>query len=161
MSAELFRREVLEAKRVGWLGSISIVQPIRFWVLAISAAVIALAVVLLLTFGTYTRRSHVGGQLVPVNGLAVVAAPSAGFMSKINVAEGERVEAGQVLAVLTVPRATTADGDTAAALESRLGRRAAGLEAAQDARKRQFMAQRTGLSGQLANARGELQQIEV
>ena len=67
MSSELFRREVLDAKRAGWLGAICIVQPVRFWVLAAGAAALALAVVLVLAFGTYTRRSRVTGQLVPVN----------------------------------------------------------------------------------------------
>lgn len=161
MASDLFRKEVFEAKRVGWLGPISIVQPIKLWVLAASAAAISLVVVLLLAFGTYTRRSHVGGQLVPVNGLALVVTPSTGFISKINVQEGERVEAGELLAVVTVPRATTADGDTAAALAARLGRRAASLEDAQDARKRQLKAQHEGLSGQLANARVELEQINA
>ncbi|MDV2450660.1 HlyD family secretion protein [Xanthomonas hortorum] len=159
--SDLFRKEVVEAKRIGWLGTISIVQPTSIWILAISSGAIALAVVLLLAFGSYTRRSHVAGQLVPVNGMAVVAAPASGFMSRINVAEGDRVQVGQVMAVLTVPRATTTDGDTLAALGVRLGQRAAGLEAAQVARKRKFEAQRNGLTRQLTNARSELGQIEI
>ncbi|WP_205393403.1 HlyD family efflux transporter periplasmic adaptor subunit [Xanthomonas hydrangeae] len=159
--SDLFRKEVVEAKRTGWLGTISIVQPTKIWILAISSGAIALAVVLLLAFGSYTRRSHVAGQLVPVNGMAVVAAPASGFMSRINVAEGDRVQVGQVMAVLTVPRATTTDGDTLAALGVRLGQRAAGLEAAQVARKRKFEAQRNGLTRQLTNARSELGQIEI
>ena len=110
------------------MGSISIAQPIRLWVLAIAASVTALAVALLLSIGTYTRRSHVGGQLVPVNGIAQVMAPADGFMSEVSVSEGEHVEAGEVIAVLTVPRATTTDGDTLAAMESRFERRTSGLE---------------------------------
>ncbi len=161
MSSELFRREVLDAKRAGWLGAICIVQPVRFWVLAAGAAALALAVVLVLAFGTYTRRSRVTGQLVPVNGLAVVVAPTSGLISQIRVAEGDEVDAGQILAVLSVPRATTVDGDTAAALASRLERRAAGLKAAQDAREHRSVVRRRGLSRQLASARVELQQIEA
>nr|WP_275575512.1 hypothetical protein [Stenotrophomonas maltophilia] len=87
MSTDLFRKEVLQGKRAGWLGSISIAQPIRLWVLAIAASVTALAVALLLSIGTYTRRSHVGGQLVPVNGIAQVMAPADGFMSEVSVSE--------------------------------------------------------------------------
>ncbi|MCC4620739.1 HlyD family efflux transporter periplasmic adaptor subunit [Xanthomonas cassavae CFBP 4642] len=159
MPSDLFRNEVLEAKRAGWLGSISLVQPTKLWVLAISAAMLALVVVLLLVFGKYTRRSHVGGQLVPVNGMAIVVAPTSGFISRIYAAEGDRVQAGQVVAVLTMPRATTTDGDTLAAIESRLGRKVLSLEDARTARRRQFEAKHNGLTDQLANARSELRQI--
>ncbi|WP_410971330.1 HlyD family efflux transporter periplasmic adaptor subunit, partial [Salmonella sp. SAL04269] len=72
----------------------------------------ALAVVLFLTLGTYTRRSTVVGQLVPSKGLAAVLAPATGVVSHVNVSEGERITAGQTLAVVAVPRATVASGDT-------------------------------------------------
>jgi len=161
VSSDLFRNEVLQGKRAGWLGSISIAQPIRLWVLAIAASATALAVVLLLSFGTYTRRSHVSGQLVPVNGIAQVMAPTNGFMSEVSVAEGELVEVGEVIAVLTVPRATTRDGDTLAAMEARFERRMSGLEAAQIAKRTRLSAQREGLRGQLFNAQRELAQIDT
>jgi membrane fusion protein len=161
VSSDLFRKEVVEAKRIGWLGPISLVQPTKLWVLALSAAVIASLVVLLLAFGTYTRRSHVTGQLVPVSGIAQVMAPASGFITRVHASEGERVEAGDVIAVLSVPRATTEDGDTFDALKERLERRAAGLEAVQAARRDQFLAQREGLTAQLANARSEMTQINA
>ena len=41
MSQELFRREVLDARRGSWLGCISPVQPSHFWLLAVSAALVA------------------------------------------------------------------------------------------------------------------------
>jgi len=40
MSQELFRREVLDARRGSWLGCIS-VQPSHFWLLAVSATLVA------------------------------------------------------------------------------------------------------------------------
>ncbi|HEL7752325.1 TPA: HlyD family efflux transporter periplasmic adaptor subunit [Stenotrophomonas maltophilia] len=161
MSSDLFRREVLQGKRAGWLGPISITQPIRLWVFAIVASSTALVVVLLLTFGTYTHRSHVGGQLVPVNGIAQVMAPANGFMSEVRSAEGEHVEAGEVVAVLTVPRATTTDGDTLAAMESRFERRTSGLGAVQTAKKMRLSAQQKGLRRQLSNAQRELAQFDA
>src|SRR5690606_39827424 len=59
MSQELFRREALEARRGSWLGAISLAQPLRLWLLTAAAAAVALAVILFLLFGTYTRRSPV------------------------------------------------------------------------------------------------------
>lgn len=161
MSQELFRREVLEAKRTSWLGGISLAQPIRLWVLTLAAVVTALAVALFLTLGTYTRRSTVVGQLVPSKGLAAVLAPATGVVSQLNVSEGERVTAGQTLAVVAVPRATVASGDTTDALEQRLQQRQGGLHSALAAQRQLLSAQSAGLAAQLANAQRELKQVEA
>lgn len=161
MSQELFRREVLEAKRTSWLGGISLAQPIRLWVLTLAAVVTALAVALFLTLGTYTRRSTVVGQLVPSKGLAAVLAPATGVVSQLSVSEGERVAAGQTLAVVAVPRATVASGDTTDALEQRLQQRQGSLQSALAAQRQLLSAQSAGLAAQLANAQRELRQVEA
>jgi membrane fusion protein len=161
MPQGLFRKEALEAKRMSWLGGISLTQPLPMWVLTAAATVAALLVGLFLAIGTYTRRSSVAGQLVPSKGLATVLAPATGVVSQLAVAEGGKVAAGQALAIVTVPRATVGSGDTAAALEQRLLQRQDGLMAAQQAQQQQLSAQADGLQAQLAVARRELVQIET
>lgn len=161
MSQDLFRREVLEAKRAGWLGGISLAHPVPLWVLTTAAVVVALTVALFLTFGTYTRRSRVVGQLVPSKGLAIVLAPATGVVSRVDIPEGAKVNAGQVLAVVAVPRSTMGSGDTMAALEQRLQRRQEGLASAQSAQEQLLEAQAHGLAAQLAATRRELAQIEA
>ena len=152
---------MLEAKRTSWLGGISLAQPIRLWVLTATAIIAALAVALFLIFGSYTRRSTVVGQLVPSKGLATVLAPATGVISQLDVSEGERIAAGQALAVVTVPRATVADGDTMAALEARLQQRQQGLKSAQAAQQQLFSVQADGLAAQLVTAQHELVQVEA
>lgn len=161
MSQELFRKEALDAKRAGWLGGISLTQPTRLWMLTLAAVACGLVVALFLTMGTYTRRSTVTGQLVPAKGLASVLAPSTGVVTALDVAEGTRVREGQRLAVVTVPRATVAGGDTLAALEQRLERRLEGLANGQDAQRELLGVQASGFRAQLAVARNELTQIEA
>lgn len=161
MTQDLFRKEVLEARRGSWLGSISLAQPVRLWVLTLAAAVAAAAVLLFLGLGTYTQRSTVPGQLVPIRGLATVLAPATGVVSRVDVPEGDKVAAGQTLAVVIVPRATPAAGDTSAALEQRLQRRRQGLQDAQQAQQAQLTVRANGLRAQLATAQRELAQIEA
>lgn len=161
MTQTLFRPEVLEAKRTSWLGGISLVQPLRIWVLTAFAAFVALAVILFLAFGTYTRRSSVVGQLVPEQGMATVLAPATGVVTRVDIPEGGRVEAGQTIAIVSVPRATVAGGNTIAALQQRLARRSDGLESAQSAQQQLLDAQAAGLARQLATARRELAQINA
>lgn len=161
MSEGLFRKEALEARRTQWLGSISLAQPLRLWVLTLGAGVAALVVGLFFVLGTYTRRSSVVGQLVPTQGLATVMAPATGVVERVEVAEGGKVDPGQRLAVVAVPRATLVSGDTQAALEQRLMQRQQGLSSTQAAQRQQLGAQADGLGAQLAVARRELAQIEV
>ncbi|KAF1695720.1 HlyD family secretion protein [Pseudoxanthomonas koreensis] len=158
---ELFRKEALEARGTSWLGAISLAQPLRLWLLTLLAALAALAVAAFLALGTYTRRSTVVGQLVPVQGLATVLAPATGVVGRLDVREGQRVDAGQALAIVAMPRATPAAGDTQAALETRLAQRQAGLQSAQDAQQEQLQAQADGLRRQLVSARRELAQTEA
>lgn len=161
MNHELFRREALEAKTRGWMGSISLAQPAAAWVLTVAAVLAATLVVLFLVLGTYTRRSTVAGQLVPSKGLATVLAPATGIVSRLEAVEGEPVEQGQVLALVTVPRATAAEGDTLVALEQRLARRRQGLIEGQEAQRELLATQGAGFRAQLAVAQQELAQIEA
>ncbi|ATD68583.1 hemolysin D [Luteimonas chenhongjianii] len=161
MTQALFRREVLEARRRGWLGGISLAQPLRLWWLTLAAGLVALTVVLFLLLGSYTRRSTVVGQLVPSQGLATVLAPATGVVGRIDVPEGGIVTEGQTLAVIAVPRATLADGDTLVALAQRLERRRDGLQDAQAAQRQLLDAQQGGLRNQLAAAERELAQVEA
>lgn len=161
MTQELFRKEALEARRTGWLGAISLAQPMRLWLLTLVAVLAALAIVAFLALGTYTRRSTVSGQLVPTRGLATVLAPATGVVGRLDASEGQRVDAGQALAVVTVPRATPAAGDTQVALETHLAQRQAGLRSMETANQQQLQAQFDGLHQQLAAARRELTQVEA
>ena len=161
VTESLFRREALEAKRRGWLGSISLAQPLRLWVLTLGALLVATAIALFLTLGAYTRRSTVTGQLVPSVGLSTVLAPATGVLSRLEATEGARVSEGQTLAVVTVPRATVAEGDTLAALEQRLERRRNGLIEGQAAQQQLLTAQGAGLRAQISAAQRELDQIET
>lgn len=160
MTTPLFRQEVLDAKRSGWLGGISLAQPVPVWMLTAFASGAALGIVLFLVLGSYTRRAQVSGHLVPTQGMAVVLAPATGVISQLQVEEGALVEAGQKLAVVNLPRVTVNQGDTAAAVEARLQRRQQGLQTAHVAQQHFLDAQTSGLAEQLASARKELDQLE-
>lgn len=155
MSQGLFRKEVLDAKRTSWLGSISLAQPLSLWVLTVFAAAAALAIILFLVLGSYTRRERVTGQLVPSRGLATILAPATGVVSVVDVSEGGVIQSGQRLAVVTIPSVTAASGNTAQALEAGVQEKEQGLSAAQTAQAAVLDTQAAGLSAQLASTRRE------
>ncbi|MBS3746846.1 MAG: HlyD family efflux transporter periplasmic adaptor subunit [Wenzhouxiangellaceae bacterium] len=155
----LFRKEVLTARQNEWLGGISLVQPVRGWILAGFAITAATLVLLFLFFGDYTRRSRVSGQLVPSAGLVTVMAPAVGVIQKMLVDEGESVSQGQALGIVSVPRALASGVRVADALGEVLRRRQAG--AAGEARSREALmrAQAAGIERQIRIARDELEGI--
>ena len=140
-------------------GGISLAQPLPAFWLTGAATLVAMVVVSFLCVGTYSRRSSVTGQLVPTKGLATVLAPATGVVSRLDVEEGARVKAGQVLGVVSVPSATLVAGDTQAALQRHLDQRAQGLSAARIAQLAELQEQQASLRAQLATARRELQHL--
>ena len=65
---QLFRRQVLESRRQGWLGTVSLAQPLRWRVAAGVALALSAAVLCLLAFGSYAARTPASGELVPQPG---------------------------------------------------------------------------------------------
>jgi membrane fusion protein len=101
MSSGLFRREVLEARREDWLGSVHI-SPTRLgWPTAILASFVVVALAATLAFGGYTRKERASGRLVPVGGLLDVPATVPGVVTGQWISEGMAVKAGQPLIEIT------------------------------------------------------------
>lgn len=157
----LFRPEVLEARRRGWLGGISLAQPLSLWVLTCFATLAATVIVLFLVFGEYTRRSRVEGQLVPDLGLATVVAPVAGVVAQPMPKEGEQVESSQALVMIATPRATSEHGDMTAGLLEVLETQQAGIRKQFDSQFDLLSLQRAGYQQQLTAAEQSLKQLDA
>jgi membrane fusion protein len=121
LSQGLFRREVVDARRGEWLGSVIVAASLSRWLLTLLALTLALAVLLLLFFGQYTRRETVSGQLVPSTGLINIAAPSMGTITRSQVRDGQQVKVGDVLLELSSEQASAALGDTQTLVAQQLG----------------------------------------
>ena len=160
MSNDLFRKEVLDAKRSSWLGGISLAQPLKLWLLTGFAVFAAAAIVGFLVLGEYTRRSRVTGQLVPDLGLSTVVSPTGGVVGRLYPEEGAQVAANDPLTVITVPRVTASGSDSLTVIREGLETRRDSLELLGEAQTDQIDAQIAGLSRQRTAAQQELSQIE-
>jgi len=159
--SRLFRQEVLDARRNQWLGPVSIAHGPRRWVLAAAACTAAAAVVGLLVFGDYTRRTRVVGQVVPSSGLVIVQAATTGTLSDVRVSEGDRVVAGAALARIDVPSATGTESNTAQAVESALAARQSAMSDSYDAQLAQLRNREASLAEQRETLEGELAALEA
>ena len=118
----LFRPEALEAQRSEWLGAVRLVRPPSLaW---LTGAVIAVATVVgvFLWQAHYTRKATLHGVLAPDTGLIRLVAAQPGTVLDRRVTEGQSVQAGDVLYVLTLDRGTlesSAQSAVARSLEER------------------------------------------
>ena len=77
----LFRSEVFQARKNRWTGQIVLARPFSLSFLTLCAAAFALILVLFAAFGSYTAKTTVQGQLLPLGGVVRVYAPDAGIIT--------------------------------------------------------------------------------
>lgn len=85
-------------------------RPVPMRLAAAVAALLALAIGLFLTFGEYTRKVRVTGQIVPAAGSIKVVADQFGRIAARMVEEGASVTVGQPMFNLTAERASGGGG---------------------------------------------------
>lgn len=86
-------------------------RPLSYSVLTALFVLIAFAVVLFLGLGTYTRKISVQGVLVPSHGVIKITAAQLGRITEVHVVEGQAVDAGDILFVLSNSHQTAEQGD--------------------------------------------------
>jgi membrane fusion protein len=150
MSA-LFRQEALEAQQTRSLGEIILIRPVSLTLLSMLAGAVAVVIISFLTFGTYTARSTVSGQLVLSSGLIKVYVPQPGVVLERHVAEGDTVHAGDVLFVLSSERQSSTQGETQATISKQIAERQASLR---DDLERTRLVQQSESESLIATIRG-------
>lgn len=124
----LFRPEALQSAGHSWLGEIVLSRPHSIRRIACVVALGSAALLAFATFGTYTRKVHAIGYLVPAAGVAKIVALQSGVIIDQPVTEGTRVLSGATLAVIGTERQSS-DGNTHAKIIEQLSLRKARLRA--------------------------------
>lgn len=160
MTRPLFRPAMIESRRTGWLGSVSLVQPVPIRWLTVAVVAVAVAAIVFLCFGEYTRKARVTGQLMPDLGLSVLVAPVSGVVTRVSVEEGTEVQVGDPLVWISMPLSDGSGADVLAVLRQGLNERQDSLQLLADAHVERTRVQESDRKRQLVSARRELEQIE-
>jgi membrane fusion protein len=120
--ANLFRREVFDNYRHGWLGTVQLTRPVPLWVATGFVLAVAILVGAFLWTGEYARKARVTGFLAPDRGVIRLLAPQTATVLETHAREGQQVRQGDVLFVLAVGQSSAA-GDTQVAVASSLAAR--------------------------------------
>lgn len=151
---------MLKARSARSLGQIILTpHPRTTWLVVISA-VLGTLVVLFLTYGTYTRRATVTGQLVPSTGVIRVHTPQAGVVLERKVNEGQVVSKGDVLFVLNSDRLGSGAREIQADIGQQVDERRRSLEAELARNKGVEAAEIGHLERRAGTLRAEQQSIE-
>ena len=94
---DFYRKEASSAEVVPWLGKIILTRPLSFTMLVTLAGTVTVTLFAILILGSYTKRTTVKGQLVPVGGQMKVYALQAGVILEKYVSEGMTVARGAPL----------------------------------------------------------------
>lgn len=142
------------------MGRITLSEPVSSWLLISLAFFFALAVVIFLFVGTYTRHESVQGQLVPSAGLFPVVARSAGTVIGKPIREGAVVKKDQILVELSGEISSASKGQTQNAVIADLQAQLRELEALVDNQKSQENQERESLGGRIALLNRELAEVD-
>jgi membrane fusion protein len=155
----LFRDEVVEARKTAWLGPVQLAQPLPVRLVSGVTVALLFAVVVFAVLGTYTRRVHATGILMPKAGLITLASPAAGVVTSAAVKEGDDVVKGALLYVLDLDTHST-DGATEQQVIAQLLQQKANLEKQRANRQSIAKVEKQALQDERANLQKQHQQLQ-
>jgi len=158
-TGRLFRDEALANQRTQLLGQIVLTPKISTLWLSLTAAALALAVLVFLLVGSHTRRVTVSGQLMPASGLIRVHTPQPGVVLEKRVVDGQVVKKGDVLYVLSSDRLGDGARELQADIARQVGERKSSLELEIGRSQRMQSEELANLQRRADTLRGEAQAI--
>ena len=150
----------MKAQQVNWLGDVILAQPLSFKFMACFACLVILSICIFGYFGTYTKKSTLTGEIVPAAGIVRIFPPQAGVVLESKVKEGQHINAGAVLFVMSSDKASSL-GDAQAVISMSIRQRQS-LLAAEMARVRSVSSNdRATLITKIASSRKGLAAIDT
>lgn len=93
----VFRNEALEYHSDTEYGDVIIPASFSMTVCAVATLFIFICAVLFIYYGSYTRKAHLTGIVMPSSGLVKITPQYAGYITQLTVSEGQHVIAGEPL----------------------------------------------------------------
>jgi membrane fusion protein len=160
MEKQLFRIEAIQHRQSHWLGSVLLLRPISFALWTAFAITVATAVLVFLFLGTYAKKSRVMGFLQPERGIVKVHPRDAGTILERHVLEGQQVNRGDVLFVLSGERTSSQQPEVHASIGRHLESRKQSLQNDLAQQQRLLDQQAQALRARITSLQREAAQLE-
>jgi membrane fusion protein len=128
MARSLFRSEAIDHNRARIWGEMTLPVPVPITVTTAFLGLCILAIAVFLAEGTYTRKEHVPGFLIPHLGVARIMPPRSGTIVAVHVLDGGLVQRGDPLLTVSVEQATGHGQDVDSAMLDSLKQQADRLQ---------------------------------
>lgn len=99
----LFRANAVKQQSARLDGDVIIAQPLSSTLLTVILVGVVLALITFLSLASFNRKETVAGYLKPDMGLAKVMSPRSGVIQQVFIEDGQQVQAGDRLALLSMP----------------------------------------------------------
>lgn len=99
----LFRANAVKQQSARLDGDVIIAQPLSSTLLTVILVGVVLALLTFLSLASFNRKETVTGYLKPDMGLAKVMSPRSGVIQQVFIEDGQQVQAGDRLALLSMP----------------------------------------------------------
>lgn len=99
----LFRANAVKQQSARLDGDVIIAQPLSSTLLTVILVGVVLALLAFLSLASFNRKETVTGYLKPDMGLAKVMSPRSGVIQQVFIEDGQQVQAGDRLALLSMP----------------------------------------------------------
>ncbi|HIC7892470.1 TPA: HlyD family secretion protein [Citrobacter freundii] len=106
MNNNLYRREAIENRSNKWSGKAFLPHGISVWIVSSGVFIFLATALFFITFGSYTRRVIVTGEIISEPRSVTVVSSQQGFVTKQFVNVGDDVKAGQTLYLLNNSKKT-------------------------------------------------------
>lgn len=93
----IFREEALNHQTDSDYGEIVLPASFGLSVSALTTLFIFLCLILFILYGSYTRKAHLSGIVMPSSGLVKITPQYAGYVTKLTASEGQDIIAGETL----------------------------------------------------------------
>lgn len=155
----LFRPEVARARTDRLPGSVNISNPIKWQIVTALLAFIVAATAIFLSLASYARVETVRGVVALDKGVVEIVPSRPGILTSLNVEDGDRVEAGQVLAEIKLEDNLLGGGQVSSGMDAATRDQENLLAAQRGLLRARAKAERGRLEAQIAGLNEELQSL--
>ena len=159
-SAPLFRRQALAHAGTRTHGDIVLALPVSHLWLTGFFVLIALALIAFLASASVTHKVRAPGVLLPSQAWARVLSTQAGVLTEQHVQEGQTVQPGELLFVLSSERASASEGDAVRKVSSLLRARRESLQRDSDQMRLQSSQTLAATQARVDELRAEARRID-
>ncbi|GKX61788.1 secretion protein [Pragia fontium] len=156
----LFRQEALQAEKQKWLGSVMLSTPLTLKFFTFFVCTTTVFIVVFCVLFSYTRKQTVTGQLVPDKGVIKVYSQQYGVVTDKKIKEGELVNKGDVLYIISSEREASNNRGTQQAISTQIQSRLASLNEDLDKNREQFTAEKSLLENYIHQLNNQVNTLD-